>query len=454
MGLPEKFTYPFAYAPHPLVREAAERLIDAIASSAELDSLFSQGKMLGVLIAEDEEGGIHVLNGFSGIVEGRSRVEGFVPPIYDLTDSEGYFKVRESEISALTPRIEACADEEERKILSLQRKAMSEELQKWLFSNYVVRNANGGERTILDIFADRNIVPPGGTGDCALPKLLQEAYRRGLKPRAFGEFWYGASSGNEVRRQGCFYPSCTGKCGPLLEYMLQGLDVDPNPMEAEAASSPVVLFEDDSIIVVDKPAGLLSVPGRIKADSLLVWLQRRQNSKEASVKVFSCHRLDMDTSGVMVFAKSVSLQAMIQRQFEDREVEKTYLALLSSGSGEPLEVGQRGHISLPMTPDYYDRPRQIVDSESGKPAETDYEVLDVRADGILVRFTPHTGRTHQLRVHSAHTLGLGRPIVGDRLYGGADVPSERLRLHSESLSFTHPVTGERMTFRTLPDFAG
>lgn len=452
MELPAKFTYPFAYAPHPSVREAAEHLIGIISADPELDSLFCQGKMLGVLVAEDRTGSVVVLNAFSGIVDGRSLIPGFVPPIFDLTEAEGFFRQKEREISGLTRQIAGCSGNALKQELQERRKSMSESLQNWLFSQYEVLNGKGETRSVLEVFAERGLVPPGGTGDCALPKLLQEAYRRGLKPRASGEFWYGASCGSEVRRQGCFYPSCTGKCGPLLEYMLQGLDVDPNPMEMEPEGEPAVLFEDDSLIVVDKPAGLLSVPGRIKADSLLVWLQRRERARGSDVKVFPCHRLDMDTSGVMVFAKSVTLQAMMQRQFEDREVEKTYVALLAPDGPFELAEGQKGKVSLPMMPDYYDRPRQIVDFEAGKSAETGYEVLRSDSRGILVRYFPHTGRTHQLRVHSAHTMGLGRPIVGDRLYGGAELPSGRLELHAESLSFTHPVTGERMIFSTRADF--
>ena len=452
MNLPERFTYPFAYAPHPLVREAAEQLIDVVSSSDELRSLFSEGKMLGVLIAEDPEGRRVVLNAFSGLAGGRSSIPGFVPPIFDIADPDGFFRKGEKEIEQLSAMIPHAEGESLRSELSARRKFLSEELQRKLFSSYQVSNARGESSTVLEIFSRKGKVPPGGTGDCALPKLLQEAYRRGLRPRASGEFWYGASCGGEVRKQGCFYPACTGKCGPLLEFMLQGLETDPNPMEAEVGSAPVIVFEDDWIVVADKPAGMLSVPGRIEADSLLVWLQRREREKGSGVKIYSCHRLDMDTSGVMVFAKSLTSQAMIQRQFEDREVEKSYVALLSC-SENAAHLPHKGCVDLPIAADYYDRPRQIVDPDSGKPALTAYEVLSVNAKGeTLVRFIPRTGRTHQLRVHSAHVMGLGRPIVGDRLYGGADFPSSRLHLHAESLSFIHPQTGKRVKFSSPPDF--
>ena len=203
MNLPERFTYPFAYAPHPLVREAAEQLIDAVSSSDELRSLFSEGKMLGVLIAEDPEGRRIVLNAFSGLAGGRSSIPGFVPPIFDIADPDGIFRKGEKEIEQLSAMIPHAEGESLRSELSARRKFLSEELQRKLFSSYQVSNARGESSTVLEIFSRKGKVPPGGTGDCALPKLLQEAYRRGLRPRASGEFWYGATGGGEVRKQGC-----------------------------------------------------------------------------------------------------------------------------------------------------------------------------------------------------------------------------------------------------------
>ena len=255
-----------------------------------------------------------------------------------------------------------------------------------------------------------------------------------------GEFWYGASPASEVREQGRFYPSCTGKCGPLLSFMLEGLDVAPNPLDREftADSEPRILHEDADILVVCKPAGMLSVPGRTRAKSLLDWLRERFG------EVHSCHRLDMDTSGVMVFARSLAAKSELERQFAEREVDKTYRARLAAGS-KPFDHARKGTVALPLCLDYYDRPRQMVDREHGKLAVTEYEVLEQLPDGeIDIRFTPKTGRTHQLRVHAAHADGLGRPIKGDRLYGSAD--GGRLWLHAESLRFRHPVTGEILYF--------
>ena len=382
--------------------------------------------MLGVLKVEDEKGREDYLYAFSGTVGGRATLPGFVPPIYDLTAPEGYFRQREAEISAMPAGPE--------------RAAASAELQAWIFDQYRVSNARGETLTIREVFARRGLIPPGGTGDCAAPKLLQYAYSHHLTPIAMGEFWYGTSPASEVREQGRFYPSCTGKCGPLLSFMLEGLNVAPNPLDREytADSEPRILHEDADILVVCKPAGMLSVPGRTRAKSLLDWLRERFG------EVHSCHRLDMDTSGVMVFARNLAAKSELERQFAEREVAKTYRARLAA-SNKPFDHARKGTIALPLCLDYYDRPRQMVDREHGKLAVTEYEVLEQLPDGeIDIRFTPKTGRTHQLRVHAAHADGLGRPIKGDRLYGSAD--GGRLWLHAESLRFRHPVTGEILYF--------
>ena len=416
------FTYPFCYTPAPDIVAAAERIIVSLNES----KLIQESKMLGVLKVEDEEGREDYLYAFSGTVGGRATLPGFVPPIYDLTAPEGYFRQHEAKISAMPAGPE--------------RAAASAELQAWIFDQYRVGNARGETLTIREVFARRGLVPPGGTGDCAAPKLLQYAYTHHLTPIAMGEFWYGASPAAEVREQGRFYPSCTGKCGPLLSFMLEGLAIEPNPLDREftADTEPRILHEDADILVVCKPAGMLSVPGRTRAKSLLDWLRERFG------EVHSCHRLDMDTSGVMVFARNLAAKSELERQFAEREVAKTYRARLAAGS-KPFDHARKGTIALPLCLDYYDRPRQMVDREHGKLAVTEYEVLEQLPDGeIDIRFTPKTGRTHQLRVHAAHADGLGRPIKGDRLYGNAN--GGRLWLHAESLRFRHPVTGEILYF--------
>lgn len=415
------FTYPFRYTPSEEVVKASRELISKIESNPALDSVFAEGKMMGVLVCEET-----VLYAFSGLAGGRAVLDGFVPPIFDYTPADGWFRRREAEISALSgPR---SAD-------------LSRELQDWLFGQYVVLNARGESRSIKDIFADRGLVPPGGTGECAAPKLLHYAYQHGMKPLSMGEFWYGRSPASKVREQGRFYPSCTGKCGPLLTWMMQGLDVDPNPLDAPFVySEPRVLHVDDAVIVVDKPSGMLSVPGKTSAPCLMDWLSKRYGT------VYSCHRLDQDTSGLMVFARDPQSKSTIEGQFASREVDKIYRARLVA-SDKPFRRARKGTIALPLMLDYYDRPCQMVDYSEGKKAVTSYEVVEIFPDGeVEVLFHPLTGRTHQLRVHAAHPDGLGHPIKGDHLYGSAD--GGRLYLHAESLSFTHPVTGERLHFKT------
>jgi len=327
--LPDKFTYPFCYTPHPLIEDAASRLIKRISEDPSLDALFAEGKMMGVLMTEGADG-IGYLYAFSGVAGGRSVIDGFVPPVFDLVDPANGFKAREAEISEVNTLIaEGCLDEAEMAALRLKRRSMSEELQRWLLERYVVLNAKGEKRSIWDIFADRGLIPPGGTGDCAAPKLLQYAYLHGLKPIAMGEFWYGASPQKEVRMQGKFYPSCTGKCGPLLSFMMQGLDVAPNPLEDESLwkyDKPRIVYRDDSLVIADKPSGMLCVPGRTGRISLQEWL-----SEELGIQVTACHRLDMDTSGLIVFAFDRTVLVAMQGLFADRLVQKAYTARLVAG---------------------------------------------------------------------------------------------------------------------------
>ena len=414
------FTYPFRYAPSEEIRRAANSLIERIDASSELRSIFGEGKMMGVL---QTDGGF--LYAFSGLAGGRSEIEGFVGPIFDYSSPEGYYRRREKEISQMEP--------------GEQKARSSRELQDYLFSNYIVSNALGNRSSIKDIFALRGLVPPSGTGECAAPKLLQHAYDHSLKPIAMGEFWYGEPDGRQVHEKGRFYPSCTGKCGPLLSWMMQGLDVEPNPLDSEFCfEEPSVVFADEDIIVVNKPSGMLSVPGRSERESLTDILSAGYG------EVHSCHRLDMDTSGLMVFARNMRSKVILQQQFANGEVKKCYRSRLSA-SPLPFARASRGTIALPLCPDYYERPRQMVDFEHGKLAVTRYELISVLPDSeIDIRFFPQTGRTHQLRVHAAHPQGLGRPIKGDKLYGSPD--NGRLYLHAESLEFTHPRKGTRVEF--------
>lgn len=454
---------PFRYRPSAQMVGMMQEVTAAIAADPALDAVLCEGKMLGLLrFAEKgkpESGGW--LLAYSGkrnpMVEG-VRVHGtllpFVPPIYDVT--EGFFREKEMEITRINGRIAELSAmleeypgqdlEEQIGQLKLKRAMESVKLQRWTFGQYRLLNAKGEERSILEVYEDRNLTPPAATGDCAAPKLLQEAYRRGLEPLEIGEFWYGKSPEGPVRAHGRFYPACSWKCGPILGFMLQGLDID-NPVNL--CGEPRILHQDEAIIVVDKPSGMPAVPGLDGLESLETWLRARFEGE-----IFQIHRLDQDTSGTMVFARSRRAQGMIQRQFEDREVEKTYLAVVD---GHPAV--EAGTIDLPLAPDYEDKPRQKVDTVQGKLAVTDFRVLDGEearaAFGLFglskaeffgcraVEFRPHTGRSHQLRVHAAHPSGLGTPILGDTLYGSAS-RAPRLCLHAASLSFTHPLTGERV----------
>lgn len=323
--------------------------------------------------------------------------------------------------------------------LRRERRGRSEALQQWLFRQFKVLNARGEERDLADIFAHTpSRVPPSGAGECCAPKLLQHAYKHGLKPLCMAEFWWGASPKAELRRHLHYYPACRGKCLPILGHMLQGLDVDPNPLEGVGGDGLSVFFEDATLLVVGKPAGMQSVPGRTEAPSVLSIVRERCPDATGPMMV---HRLDMATSGLMVVAKTEAAYVALQRQFSERTIRKRYVALVSPCP----TVAAEGTISLPLRPDPLDRPRQVVDAEGGKEAVTHYRITHCdRERGVArVALAPHTGRTHQLRVHCAHPAGLDAPIVGDALYGK---PAGRLMLHAEAIGFRHPVTGETMEF--------
>ncbi len=339
--------------------------------------------------------------------------------------------------------------------LKAKRRTMSETLQRQLFKLFVVRNARGESSDVATIFEHRlHRLPPGGTGECCAPKLLQYAFLHSYTPVCMAEFWVGQSPQGEVRHHGHYYPACHSKCLPLLEFMMQGLDVEDNPLATASTEQLKVVYEDQWLIVVDKPAGMLTVPGKDKnatsALEIVSKMLRAAGAKDPDPQspipapraegALEVHRLDQATSGLVVFAKSKEAQSALRQQFEQRTVSKTYIALLE---GKPLK--EKGIIDLPLRPDLDDRPRQVVDYEQGKRAVTQYRVLEHRGNRTLVEFKPLTGRTHQLRVHASHPQGLHCPIVGDMLYGTA---APRLCLHAQSINFTHPITGERMHLRT------
>ena len=439
--------------------------------------------------------GLGFLAAYAGLLAGRNDWDWFVPPIYDAQQPDGHFKQTEAKISALNKEIEALEAPLEGSLptgegggrgsghlLSLkhQRKQMSNDLLLWLFEQYNLVNYKGEVRNVVDIWRSYHNspkllrkfpLPPGGTGECCAPKLFQYAFQNGLEPLAIAEFWWGESPKQEIRHHFQFYPACNGKCKPILTWMIPQTHPQPLPKGGEFNMTSTLagnqnpslgeghrvgvyvqtLFVDVQIAVVVKPEGLLSVPGKTGETSLYDIMRQRFPNATGPMMV---HRLDQATSGIIVVAKTEFAYKQLQRQFEQREVKKRYVAIVeppieSSLPLGGLGVGSLGRVSLPLAPDYLDRPRQIVDYEKGKEAVTDYEVIGEEGPYLRILLTPHTGRTHQLRIHCAHRDGLGCPIVGDDLYGRR---SDRLYLHAEMLSFRHPLSGETMTFEKAPDF--
>ncbi len=541
----EAFPSPFdELGPHRLARQAAELLqaelraglIAPALPTAILDGP-EGGKMFGVLVVQEPDGRAGFLRSFSGMLDGRWELPGFVPPLFDREARAQVEPAGEAVVKALLARAEAlrtspelialrtaheaqqarhaqerdalralheesrrrrharraelsaskalteaerrgalhaldqesrgdkaerrrleAAQEEERRALEPKRARLERRLRalerlrrivcralmKRIHDTYVVPNARGERRPLRALFSGGE--PPSGTADCAAPKLLAHAFTHGLRPLALAEFWWGAPPPAGGRIAGAFYPACRDKCGPLLPFLLEGLRVEParafSPPAAVAEELSIV-FEDAWIVVLDKPHGLLSVPSRDTSvtDSVLARLRARYSQATGPLLV---HRLDLDTSGLLVAALDPRTHADLQRQFTQREVQKRYVAWL-----EGTVRGERGTIDFPMRVDLDDRPRQIYDPVHGKPAVTEWHVLERSGERTRVAFFPRTGRTHQLRVHAAHPLGLGAPIVGDRLYGHE---AGRLHLHAESLSFRHPRTGQHVAFERPAPF--
>ena len=365
-----------------------------------------------------------------------------------------------------------------------ERKMKSDHLQRWLFSQFSLLNARREHKNLLDIFRDyylknspartkaahitsvntaerttkenlaASLLPPSGAGECCEPKLLQYAFLHGYKPISMAMFWWGPSPKTEIRQHGNYYPACNGKCKPILEWMLDGIDVDykdcnRTDYETELALSErlKIRYKDDYLAVVVKPSGLLSVPGKGCQPSVYSILKERWKGKS---DVFMVHRLDMDTSGLLVVARNTEVYKALQAQFIGRSVKKKYVALLPFSVLEK-QLPAEGRVELPLSPDPDDRPRQRVDRTNGKPATTEYRFIGKTTYGkealeaVKIELYPLTGRTHQLRIHCAHPDGLGSPIIGDNLYGQR---AERLWLHAEHLEFTHPITQKRMSFDT------
>jgi len=517
-SLPQAFNNPFDYVPHPVCEAAVADLLPHV---EELMRGNPEGKMFGVLVVKKEEK-LYYLAAFSGQLYDKSVMPGFVPPVFDFLDPDGYFKRHEAEISAMNQEISrlqsdeyyvqlqqsyqqmlwdaenavgeakanmltakekrdaersqrALSSEEEatfvkesqflkaevRRVkkrweealtaarqeleatekpiaeLSAERKRNSEALQNWLFEHFVIENYAGEKRNLLEIFRDTvQQLPPAGTGECCEPKLLQYAYTHGLKPIQIAMFWWGKSPEGEIRHHLHYYPACSGKCKPVLQYMLPAEVLASKPQRTLSEQLEIV-YEDADLWVVNKPSGMLSVPGKSNRESVISLLQARCQESETPLVV---HRLDMDTSGLVLVAKHKTAHYHLQKQFRNREIQKTYVAVLD---GEPLPKGAEGRIELPLAPDLMHRPYQKVDKKHGKPAITLYRVVDEH----VVELHPLTGRTHQLRVHCAHAEGLHRPIQGDNLYGRR---ADRLYLHAAHIAFAHPMSGVEMVFEKKP----
>ena len=349
-------------------------------------------------------------------------------------------------------------------ILSLKqlRKTLSDALQQWLFSQFRMQNHEGESKDLLEIFRDAalrdypqatiatsriaalKMVPPAGSGECCEPKLLQYAYSLGYKPLQMAMFWWGESPKEEIRHHLHFYPACNGKCKPILQWMLPASTFEPAAVDLSLYNKVETLYEDREIAVIHKPEGLLSVPGKDAAQPSVYALMRSKYPEATGPLIV--HRLDMSTSGVMMIAKTEFAYHRLQKAFLNHQIQKKYVAIISG-----KDIPEKGIISLPLMPDYLDRPRQIVDHELGKEAITEYEVLEPVDDFHLrIALYPKTGRTHQLRVHCAHQEGLKAPILGDPLYGNEK--AARLHLHAEEITFEHPLTGKKMTITRKADF--
>ena len=529
--LPEKFTFPFYYDPHPLCLLASKELQRHIETQTEWEYDFGLeeekpdviiGKMFGVLVVQNEQNEIGYLSSFSGKLGDSSHYSKFVPPVIDVWEVDNFLNIGMEELNTINqeikkleslPEFVSCmnimendqliaasqieeqrekmrnskkerklirqrekesnspedfeeinkelnqqsingkkelkrllefwkdrSDQNKRKVdqikttideLKLKRKNKSAGLQKKIFDQYRFLNQAGEVKSLLDIFKDKT--PMGGTGECAAPKLLQYAFKFNMKPLAMAEFWWGQSPKSEIRKHRNFYPACIGKCKPLLSHMLEGIEMDENPLLKNPAEGKEIeiIFEDEHILVINKPAEFLSVPGRYIKDSVA---QRMKEKFPNATGPLIVHRLDMSTSGIMLIAKSLEVHKFLQSQFIKRTIKKRYVALL-----EGIVNEKEGIVDLPLRTDWNERPKQLVCYESGKSAQTKWKVIERKNQQTRIHFFPITGRTHQLRVHAAHPLGLNLPIFGDDLYG---TKSKRLCLHAEWIEFVHPISRE------------
>jgi tRNA pseudouridine32 synthase/23S rRNA pseudouridine746 synthase len=543
--LPEHFTFPFYYQPHPLCILAAQQLQQHLETQTQWQHNFGLfddpnniiGKMFGVLLVKNVQGELGFISAFSGKLAKQSQIQGFVPPVFDLLAKDSFFLSEQVTINTLNQKIdllesapqlavlrqalitletkhsqqlsilrdELVENRKARKIkrqalqnnvdssitdkglkelaqlsiydkwrlkdltdqsqqsigqlqirvdelighiaeLKLQRKTLSADLQNRIFSQYQFLNKELLPKSLVNIFAETALKsPPAGAGECAAPKLLQYAFQHQLTPLAMAEFWWGASPKSEIKKHQQYYPACTGKCQPILKHMLSGMQLDENPLIRNYGEGKNldIIHQDEDILIVNKPTEFLSVPGKDISDS--VYLRIKQQYPDATGPLI-VHRLDMSTSGLMVMALNPQANKYLQKQFIHREVHKQYVALV-----EGLPLQDNGEIHLPLRGDLYDRPKQIVCNQDGKQAKTLWQVLEryPARNQTKILLTPHTGRTHQLRVHCAHAKGLNMPIVGDDLYGTL---ASRLHLHAQTLKIKHPKSKEIMIFKVDAEF--
>lgn len=539
ISIPNRFNYPFSYQPHPLAVIAAEELMEKLDQLKDHDfglkgSDEGLGKMFGVLVVTDLSGNIGYLSAFSGKLNGGNHYEGFVPPVFDTLDKNGFYRVGEEAINKVNRTISALESDEkyihlistldqisqeadielrtmksdfntskkerhllrqhlsesksdndkttlenlehesirqhylmkDRKkywrksiadlmeriglfedkisLLKEKRKAMSAALQQKLFEAYSFCNREGCNKNLFQIFdITEDATPPSGAGECAAPKLLQYAFLYGFKPVTMAEFWWGKSPSSEIRKHQHYYPACNSKCKPILGHMLHGMEIDPNPMLSEKDVHPDfdILYEDQHLLVINKSADFLSVPGKQDLKSVFSLVKIKYPEATGPLMV---HRLDMSTSGIMLIAKSTEIYRDLQQQFITRKISKRYIAILDG-----ILNDESGSVDLPLRVDLDDRPRQLVCYDYGKPASTKWKVISRDQNTTRIYFYPITGRTHQLRIHAAHQQGLNLPIKGDDLYGKRE---KRLYLHADQLTFVHPVTKKVITVNCPAEF--
>lgn len=543
IDLPQKFTFPFLYTPHPLAALAAEELQYHLKTQTNWSHDFGldestgkgMGKMFGVLVVRNTAGELGYLSAYSGKMSESNHLPGFVPPVFDILKQDGFYKIENLEVDELNDlvfaaennpalhetKLEFESSEKEKKetvesiqakirenrktrkisraelnerlsgeelelelkeitrqsikeqyflkdtqrdlklkvenakdkyfalkneLLNLRKKRSkrSATLQRKIFDHYTFLNANKESKSLMEIFSFLDPgFPPAGSGECAAPKLMHYAFANNLEPICMAEFWWGKSLSSQIRKHKHFYPACKSKCEPILGHMLEGLDVDENPILKDPSFTKEIkiVFEDEALLVINKPYGFLSVPGKLLTDSVQ---ERVENMFPENQKPILVHRLDMATSGLLLVAKTKEAHKELQSRFIQRTIKKRYVALLDG-----ILEKDSGIVDLPIRLDLDNRPHQLVCEEFGKKSRTEFKVISRDNNQTRLHFFPITGRTHQLRVHASHPLGLNIPIVGDNLYGKQ---SDRLYLHAEWLRFKHPITQEEVEFEVKAEF--